>query len=74
MERHEQIHGSRRHIFINNFIGGLAWALGATVGLALIIGILSLILKNVNLIPVVGDFVGKVIQFIIEKNPNILAR
>jgi len=74
MEKHEQVSMSHKRIFVNNFIGGIAWALGATVGLALIIGILSLILKNVNLIPVVGDFVGKVIQFIIEKNPNILAR
>jgi len=74
MEKHEQVSASHKRIFLNNFIGGIAWAFGATVGLALIIGILSLILKNVNLIPVVGDFVGKVIQFIIEKNPNILAR
>jgi Na+-translocating ferredoxin:NAD+ oxidoreductase RnfA subunit len=74
MDRHEQVKASHKQIFVNNFIGGIAWALGATVGLALIVAILTLILKNVNLIPVVGDFVGKTIQFIIEKNPNLLAR
>jgi hypothetical protein len=74
MERYEQIKISRKQIFINNFIGGIAWALGATIGLALIVAVLTLILKNVNLIPVVGDFVAKIIQFIISKNPNLFAR
>jgi Na+-translocating ferredoxin:NAD+ oxidoreductase RnfA subunit len=74
MEKYEQIKESRKRIFINNFIGGIAWALGATIGLALIVTILTLILKNVNVIPVIGNFIGNIIQFIITKNPNLLAR
>jgi hypothetical protein len=74
MEKHEQANRARRHIFINNFIGGIAWALGATLGLALIVAILTLILKNISLIPVVGNFVADVIKFIIQRNPNLLAR
>jgi hypothetical protein len=74
MERYEQVKTSKRQIFTNNFIGGIAWALGATVGLALIVGILTLILKNVNVIPVVGNFIADTIKFIISKNPNLLAR
>jgi len=74
MEKYEQVSSSRKRIFLNNFIGGIAWALGATIGLALIVTILALILKNVNFIPIVGDFVAKVIQFVIEKSPNLLTR
>jgi hypothetical protein len=74
MEKHEQTHGTRRQIFVNNFLGGIAWALGVTVGLALIITILTLILKNVNLIPVVGNFVADIIRFVIQKNQNLLGR
>jgi len=74
MERYERIHQPRSKIFVNNFIGGIAWAIGATVGLALIVAILTLTLKNVNIIPVVGNFVAKIIQFIITKNPNLLSR
>ena len=74
MENYEKAKGSKVQIFINNFIGGIAWALGATIGLALIIGILTLILKNVNVIPVVGSFIADTIKFIIAKNPNLLAR
>ena len=74
MEKHEQVNASHKRIFVNNFIGGIAWALGATVGLALIVAVLTLILKNVNVIPVVGSFVGNIIEFVITKNPNLLAR
>jgi hypothetical protein len=74
MERHEQVSASHKRIFINNFIGGIAWALGATIGLALIVTILTFILKNVNLIPVVGNFVADIIKFVIQKNQNLLAR
>ncbi len=74
MEKYEQIKESRKRIFINNFIGGIAWALGATIGLALIVGILTLILKNASLVPFVGNFVADTIKFIITKNPNLLAR
>ncbi|MGA2911486.1 MAG: DUF5665 domain-containing protein [Candidatus Levyibacteriota bacterium] len=74
MERHEQINQPRVKIFINNFIGGLAWALGATVGLALIIAILTLILKNASLVPFIGSFVADIVKFVITKNPNLLSR
>lgn len=72
MERYEQIDKKRKIIFIDNFIGGIAWALGATVGLSLIVAVLGLILKNSSVIPYVGNFVAGVIQFVITKNPNLL--
>ncbi len=74
MERYQQVDKKRKTIFIDNFIGGIAWALGATVGLAIIIALLTIILKNTNLIPFVGNFVAEVIQFVITKNPNLLAK
>jgi len=72
MERYEQVDKKRKIIFIDNFIGGIAWALGATVGLSLIVAVLGLILKNSSVIPYVGNFVAGAIQFVITKNPNLL--
>lgn len=74
MERYEQINKKRGRIFIDNFIGGIAWALGATFGLAIIIAVLGIVLRNVNLIPFVGNFVEGVIEFVITKNPNLLTK
>jgi hypothetical protein len=74
LERHEQIHKSFKQIFINNFFGGIAWALGATIGLSIIVALLGLIASKINLVPFVGNFVAGVIDFVINKNPHLLAR
>lgn len=58
-------------IIMNNFIGGVAWAVGATVGLAIFFYLLGLIAKNVNLVPIVGTFASEVIDFILATNPRV---
>ncbi len=72
MEQHESLHRNKKEILINNFIGGIAWALGATVGLAIIVAILGVILQNINLVPFVGNFVADIINFIIDKRPDLV--
>jgi hypothetical protein len=74
MEKYEQVEKKRKTIFIDNLIGGIGWALGATFGLGLLIAILGVILKNINLVPYFGNFVAGIIEFIITKNPNLLAK
>lgn len=61
---------SKREIIVNNFFGGIAWALGATVGLSFIFTLLGIIAKHVNLVPYVGSFVSQVINFVLINNPN----
>ena len=72
MERYEEVKTNRGHIFLNNFLGGFAWALGATIGLAIIFVVLGIITKNINLVPYVGNFVADVINFVISKNPHLM--
>lgn len=62
---------SLREIILNNFIGGLSWALGATIGLSLIITLLTLIAKQVNFIPIFGNFVSEITTFVLRTNPNL---
>ncbi len=62
---------SKKEIILNNFLGGIAWALGATVGLSFIFILLGIIAKEVNLVPVVGSFVSQVINFVLANNPNL---
>jgi len=61
---------SMKEILINNFLGGIAWALGATIGLSFIFTLLGILAKNVNLVPIVGTFVSNIINFILANNPN----
>ena len=68
MEPHEKIYKNRKRIFIDNLIGGLAWAIGATMGLAII----GFVLSKVGLVPIIGDFVSEITKYILQKNPQLL--
>jgi len=71
----EKYEGVRRHlkdIVFNNFIGGIAWGLGATVGVSIVIAILSLILKNINLVPFIGNFVSQITNYVLQNNPQLI--
>ena len=70
LEPHEKVYRSKSSIIINNFIGGLSWAVGATIGIALIVALLTFIIRNVNLVPVIGNFISDVIKEIIATNPQ----
>ncbi len=65
MEPYEKVTTkSRKAIMINNFLGGIFWALGTTVGLAVIVGLISLIGKYINFVPVVGSFITEIVNFV----------
>lgn len=57
-----------RKIIINNFVGGMFWGVGLTLGAAVLIAIFGYTLSKVNYIPIVGTFVGEVQQFIAENS------
>lgn len=52
----------KRAVFAKNFMAGLGWMIGATLGFALFITLFSLILKWLGGLPVVGDFFAHLID------------
>jgi len=69
----EKYEGVKRHlkdIILNNFLGGIAWAFGATVGLALVITLLSFLLRQINLVPFIGDFASKITSYVLLNLQN----
>lgn len=72
MEKYEGVKRSFKDIIFNNFVGGIAWGLGATVGVSIIIAILSLILRNINLVPFVGNFVSQITNYVLQNNPQLV--
>ncbi len=71
-EPKDKIYRSKKVIFFDNLIGGVAWAMGATIGLAIILAILGFVVKNINLVPIVGNFVSDVMKEVLQKNPQLL--
>lgn len=68
-------HASRplpvKKILLYNLIGGIAWAFGATIGLTIIVTILTIITKQINFIPAIGSFTSQIVEFVIETNPHL---
>ena len=48
--------------FLLNFIGGMGWAFGMTVGFAFLAYIISLILCAIGGVPLIGTFFANVIN------------
>lgn len=68
MQPHERVTASRKQIVINNFIGGIAWAVGSTIGISIIVAILTFTFHHINLIPVIGTWVADINKVAKEKN------
>ena len=72
MEKYEGVKRHLKDIIFNNFVGGIAWGLGATVGVSIVIAILGLILKNINLVPFIGNFVSQITNYVLQNNPQLI--
>lgn len=57
-----QPYKTRRSIFVDNLIGGLAWGLGAFIGLSILIGIVGYIISQIDLIPIIGSWLAQILQ------------
>jgi len=64
-------HSSVRRIISNNFIGGVAWAVGVTIGFSLLIGLLSLFSHYINFVPYIGKFISEIIDFVLSYNQSL---
>ena len=63
MEPIERVHRPLKKMLFHNFLGGIAWGLGATVGLSIFLAIATLILNQINLVPIVGSFLSDVFEY-----------
>lgn len=48
----------------HNFLGGIAWALGTTVGFAIIIVLITFVFNALGGLPLIGGFIANIIDAI----------
>jgi hypothetical protein len=71
-EPSEKIYRSKKDIFINNFIGGVAWGLGASLGLAVLIAIIGYIISRIDWVPIMGSIVSEASNQVLQKNLQLI--
>lgn len=72
MEPQEKVYRSKKEIILHNFLGGISWGLGVTIGLSAILTILGFILSKVDFIPVIGGVVAQITQFVSSQDPKLI--
>lgn len=63
-QQYENIYRSKKEMILNNFLGGIAWGIVSTVGLAIVLALLGLLLRNIDVIPFVGNFVAQITHYV----------
>lgn len=72
VEKYEEVRHKKLSLIIwHNFIGGVAWGLGITVGAAIIIALGTFLISQLDYVPVVGSFVLNIIEFVQQNSPNL---
>lgn len=64
MQRSEEVKRPFKQMAMNNFVGGVMWAIGVLVGGTIVVALLGFVLGKVNLIPVIGDFLSQITDYV----------
>ena len=70
MQKYEQPRMTKKEIMTNNFLGGVFFGLGTTIGVSIILAILGFIATKINLVPYVGNFISDILRYVLKNNPH----
>ncbi len=62
---------SMHRIVSSNFVGGVAWALGVSIGFSLLIALVSLFAHYINFVPFIGKFISDILDFVLSYNKTL---
>lgn len=54
---------TKKEIFNSGLVGGLGWAIGVTIGFALISIVIITLVDRTSVVPVIGDFITQVVEY-----------
>lgn len=65
-DKYENVTRSRKEIIINNFLGGISWAVGTIIGAGIVVGGIGLIVTKLENVDLIGPFIETILQKIEE--------
>lgn len=60
----DKAYGNWGYLMVRSFVSGIFIALGATLGLAILVAILGYVLGQLEVIPLIGDFFSRMNDFL----------
>lgn len=61
---HASVHVRKRDIIARNFIGGISWGVGSVLGATILVAITLGVLRVAGFIPFIGDFVTQIVEYV----------
>lgn len=58
-------------ILLHNFLGGIAWGLGVTVGAAIILALGGFLISNIDVVPFIGEFVANIAEYVQDSSSRL---
>ena len=71
MQKYQRIYNSRNKILFDNFLGGIAWGLGVTIGLSIVVTILGFIISQIDFLPFFGKLFSDIFNYAYTINPRL---
>ncbi len=71
MQPFEKVERSKGQIILNNFLGGIAWGLGATIGLAVFLAVVGFVVSKIDWVPIVGNLFSQIFEQALKSNPQL---
>lgn len=61
-KRYIEVNPSFTMRFIHGLLGGIGWGIGLTIGTAIIIYVLGIVISRIDFVPIFGQFLSDVIK------------
>lgn len=75
MEPVKEVYRPLGKMLRDNFLGGIAWGLGVTVGLGVVFAILGFVISRIDFVPIIGGFFQQILPYLnpgIPKPPDVI--
>ena len=60
----------RQQSFASSFVRGILTGLGSVIGATLVVGLIAFLLRNINIVPIVGDWLSDIFTHVLNNLPQ----